>query len=167
MVRQTPHTAGPDKPLRGGPEWLKSVATASASTSPILSKLLEERGYKQHTISSHAPAALPAPSDLTTQAQRFGPRLFRRFEGIHSRPVVFSEFINELRRGTGIVKRKRVPGEGDLSRPVTLGLLVQSPEELLVLYLSRRRNVGSRFGSGKRTSVRIKVRLISPLACRQ
>jgi methanethiol oxidase len=37
MVHQTPHPTEPDKPLRGGPRWLKSVATASASTSPILS----------------------------------------------------------------------------------------------------------------------------------
>ena len=37
--------------------------------------------------------------------------LVRRFEGIHGRPVIFSEFIRERLRGTGIVERKRVPCE--------------------------------------------------------
>jgi hypothetical protein len=44
-------------------------------------------------------------SDLTV--------LLRHFEGIHGGPIVFSEFVHERLRGAWIVKRKRVPGEGD------------------------------------------------------
>jgi hypothetical protein len=47
------------------------------------------------------------------------------------------------------------------------GLLVPSPEELLVLYFSRRRKIRSSFGSDKRTSARRRERLSSPLAFRQ
>src|SRR5262245_58513457 len=42
--------------------------------------------------------------------------LFRRFEGIHGGPVIFSKFVQECRRGAGIVECKRVSGEGDLFR---------------------------------------------------
>jgi hypothetical protein len=47
------------------------------------------------------------------------------------------------------------------------GLLVPSPEELLVLYFSRRRKIRRSFGSDKRTSARRRERLSSPLAFRQ
>ena len=40
--------------------------------------------------------------------------LFRRFERIHGWPVVFPEFIHELRGRAGKVESKRVPREGDL-----------------------------------------------------
>jgi hypothetical protein len=48
-----------------------------------------------------------------------------------------------------------------------LGLLAPSPEELFVLYFSRRREIRSSFGSDKRTSARRKERLSWPLAFRQ
>src|SRR5262245_52220652 len=42
--------------------------------------------------------------------------LFRGFERIHGRPVVFSEFTHECRRCAAEVEGERVPREGDLLR---------------------------------------------------